>query len=130
MIFFTCIGCCTTSKPPTVTVPSVGGMYPVAIFIVVDFPAPFGPRKPTISPSPIENEMLSTAFWLPYILVRFWMCNDMSGKNTNCDGFWILDPRFLILVQRPGPSIRVSTKEQIVNEFLKRLPNVNFGYLV
>lgn len=32
--------------PSMVTVPSVEAMYPVMIFMVVDFPAPFGPRKP------------------------------------------------------------------------------------
>ena len=34
------------SNPPTETSPAVGGMNPVIIRIVVDFPAPFGPRKP------------------------------------------------------------------------------------
>ena len=31
--------------------PSVGGMYPVRIRMVVVFPAPFGPRNPRISPA-------------------------------------------------------------------------------
>ena len=33
------------SKPPTVTVPAVGGMKPVIMRMVVDLPAPFGPEK-------------------------------------------------------------------------------------
>src|SRR5882672_1092820 len=59
------IGCSTISKPPTLTVPSVGGMKPVIIRMVVDLPAPFGPRKPKTSPRSIENEIPSTARLAP-----------------------------------------------------------------
>ena len=47
--------------PSTVTLPEVGCKMPESILIVVDFPAPFFPIKPTISPSPTENVMSSTA---------------------------------------------------------------------
>ena len=33
-----------------IAVPAVGARKPVIIFIVVDLPAPFGPRKPSTSP--------------------------------------------------------------------------------
>ena len=36
----------TTSKPPTVAVPAVGGSNVVSMWTVVDLPAPLGPRKP------------------------------------------------------------------------------------
>ena len=49
------------SKPPTDTVPAVGGMKPVIMRMVVDLPAPFGPRKPSTSPRSTENETSSTA---------------------------------------------------------------------
>jgi hypothetical protein len=49
------------SKPAISAVPSVGGMKPVRIRIVVVFPAPFGPRKPTTSPFSTLNETSSTA---------------------------------------------------------------------
>ena len=49
------------SYPPMVTVPLVGGVYPVMIFIVVDFPAPLGPRKPRISPCLTEKDNPVTA---------------------------------------------------------------------
>ncbi len=39
-----------TSKPPTRAMPLVAGKYVVRMRIVVDLPAPFGPRKPTNSP--------------------------------------------------------------------------------
>jgi hypothetical protein len=39
-----------------VAVPEVDGMKPVRMRIVVDFPAPLGPRKPTISPLAIEAD--------------------------------------------------------------------------
>ena len=38
--------------------------------MVVVLPAPFGPRKPRISPFSTLNEMPSTAVARPYLLVR------------------------------------------------------------
>ena len=38
------------SWPQTTAVPAVGARKPVIIFIVVDLPAPLGPRKPSTSP--------------------------------------------------------------------------------
>src|SRR5512138_2300905 len=38
------------SNPATVPLPPLGGRMPQSIRMVVDFPAPFGPRKPKISP--------------------------------------------------------------------------------
>src|SRR5437773_7106340 len=58
-------------KPPTVTVPSVGGMNPVIIRIEVDLPAPLGPRKPSTSPRSTENETPSTARFGPNVLTKF-----------------------------------------------------------
>src|SRR5207247_1719766 len=64
------IGGSTISKPPTETLPSVGGMNPVIIRMVVDLPAPFGPRKPNTSPRSIENEIPSTARLAPKALAK------------------------------------------------------------
>ena len=44
-----------------VALPEVGGMKPVRIFMVVDLPAPLGPRKPTILPSGMVKEIASMA---------------------------------------------------------------------
>src|SRR3970282_2129827 len=41
-------------------VPWLGGRYPVTIRIVVVFPAPFGPRKPSTSPAATSNERSET----------------------------------------------------------------------
>src|SRR5690349_3831593 len=41
----------TTSYPATFALPPVGGRRVQSIRTVVDLPAPFGPRKPKISPS-------------------------------------------------------------------------------
>ena len=49
------------SKPSTFTVPLVAGRKPVMMRIVVVFPAPLGPRKPTISPFCAVNETRSMA---------------------------------------------------------------------
>ena len=43
-----------------IDLPGRGLTIPVIIFIVVDFPAPFGPRKPSISPSFTEKLTPST----------------------------------------------------------------------
>jgi len=48
----------------------------VIIFIVVDLPAPLGPRNPTISPLPIEKEIVSTAFYSPKCLDKLLTCID------------------------------------------------------
>ena len=49
------------SWPQTTAVPDVGGMKPVIILIVVDFPAPFGPRKPRTSPFATSKDIPLTA---------------------------------------------------------------------
>src|SRR4029077_6629711 len=59
------------SNPPIVTVPSLGGRYPVIIRILVDLPAPLGPRNPRTSPLATVNVMLSTASFGPKLLVSF-----------------------------------------------------------
>src|SRR5204862_8302050 len=58
------------SKPPTATLPSVGGIKPVIMRIEVDFPAPLGPRKPSTSPRWTENDTPSTARLGPKVLTR------------------------------------------------------------
>src|SRR6266568_9403576 len=59
------------SWPPTDTLPSVGGMKPVIIRMVVDFPAPFGPRNPSTSPRSTENDTPSTARFGPNVFTKF-----------------------------------------------------------
>src|SRR2546427_5930277 len=46
-------------------------MSVVSIFIVLVFPAPFGPRKPKTSARPTSKLMLSTASLFPYLLVSW-----------------------------------------------------------
>ena len=43
--------------------PAEGGMKPVIIRIVVDLPAPLGPRKPRTSPFSTVNETPFTALF-------------------------------------------------------------------
>src|SRR5947199_8063408 len=52
------------------TSPLVGGKMPARMRMVVVLPAPFGPRKPTISPASTRNEMSRTASTAPKVLVR------------------------------------------------------------
>src|SRR5688572_8872089 len=46
-------------------------MKPVTMRMVVDLPAPLGPRKPSTSPRSTVNEMSFTAILFPNALVRF-----------------------------------------------------------
>ena len=53
------------SCPPIFTFPDVGGVNPVITFIVVDFPAPFGPNNPIDSPLEISKLTSITAGYSP-----------------------------------------------------------------
>src|SRR5919197_2445625 len=49
--------------------PESGSRKPVIIFIVVDFPAPLGPRNPSTSPRITFSETPSTALMLPKLFL-------------------------------------------------------------
>src|SRR5512140_2680956 len=70
MFFFTDSGSRATSKPLTVARPSVGASSPQRIRMVVDFPAPLGPRKPKISPAATSSDTWSTATKSPKRFTR------------------------------------------------------------
>jgi signal transduction histidine kinase len=57
--------------PSTVLCPEVGAVSAQSMRIVVDFPAPFGPRNPVTRPGLQSNVMSSTTLREPYRLVRF-----------------------------------------------------------
>ena len=59
-----------TSWPQIRAVPEVGGMKPASMRMVVDLPAPFGPRNPSTSPRATLNDTSSTAMRWPKRLVR------------------------------------------------------------
>jgi hypothetical protein len=44
--------------------------------MVVDFPAPLGPKNPTTSPDGIVNETSFTAIWSPYLLLNLFTSID------------------------------------------------------
>ncbi|MNP26653.1 hypothetical protein D3C76_1195160 [compost metagenome] len=58
------------SKPKMLALPEVGARKPVSIFMVVDLPAPLGPRKPRTSPGATRKDRLSTAVCCAKRLVR------------------------------------------------------------
>src|SRR5260370_39273617 len=70
MLRLTSSGCVATSKPPTLARPEVGGSNPHRMRIVVDLPAPLGPRNPKISPRFTSSETRSTAVKSPKRLTR------------------------------------------------------------
>src|SRR5579863_6744873 len=71
MLRLTSSGCVATSKPPTVARPEVGGSSPHKMRMVVDLPAPLGPRNPKISPRFTSSETRSTAVKSPKRFTRF-----------------------------------------------------------
>src|SRR5579863_8533973 len=60
-------------------VPAVGARKPATIFIVVDLPAPLGPRKPNTSPAGTANDTSSTATSGPNCLTRCTISSIASG---------------------------------------------------
>src|SRR5438874_13580880 len=58
------------SWPQITAVPALGARKPVIIFIVVDLPAPLGPRKPNTWPAGTLNDTSSTATSGPNFLTR------------------------------------------------------------
>jgi len=56
--------------PLTRTVPLVGRSSPAIIRMVVDLPAPFGPRNPVTTPGSTTKLSPSTAVLSPYRLVK------------------------------------------------------------
>src|SRR5437588_4998540 len=65
------MGFSSISNPPTEMAPEVGGMKPVIMRMVVDLPAPLGPRKPSTSPRSTQKETSFTASFGPNALLRF-----------------------------------------------------------
>src|SRR5215468_10272433 len=97
---------------PMVIFPEVGGMKPVTMRMVVDLPAPFGPRKPNTSPRSTVNETSFTASLVPNALVRF-STLIMFPPAVPCDR----GERCLY---------SYSALKYIGTHHFKRLPNANF----
>src|SRR5271165_3943799 len=73
------------SWPQMIAVPEVGATKPVIIFIVVDLPAPLGPRKPKTSPRATANDTSSTALSAPKCLTRCWISSIERTPSVVCD---------------------------------------------
>src|SRR5271167_1580611 len=99
-------GCFTTSNPPTVAFPEVGGSNPHRMRMVVDLPAPFGPRKPKISPGVTSSDTSFTAMKSPNFFTRWSM--------------WTAGPVRLGCMRRLTLAV-VSTNERNKNIFERRL---------
>src|SRR5689334_18056882 len=63
-------GCFRISNPATVPLPALGGRMPHSILMVVDFPAPLGPRKPKTYPRATSRLTSFTATKSPKRRVR------------------------------------------------------------
>src|SRR3984957_4690383 len=82
---FTSTGCVVRSSPRISIRPALGARRPVSILMVVDFPAPLGPRKPKNCPGATRRSMPSTAINSPKRRVRPWVeiVGAASMKNLN-----------------------------------------------
>ncbi len=69
-----------TSIPSTSSRPDVVGETHWIILMAVDLPAPFGPRRPKISPFPMARSIWSTATRSPYFLTRS-LATTTGGMN-------------------------------------------------
>src|SRR3972149_6457565 len=76
MAFLTAFCAFAASKPITFALPLVGLIRVLSILISVVLPAPFGPRRPKVSPSAILNETSLSAARLPYFLTRLEISTD------------------------------------------------------
>src|SRR5947199_2977009 len=66
------------SCPSNSTLPEVASRSPVRQLKKVDFPAPFGPIRPRISPCSSVTEAASTALKLPKAFVTSWASRSMG----------------------------------------------------
>src|SRR6266481_16431 len=90
--------CVATSNPPTVARPEVGASSPHRMRIVVDFPAPLGPRKPKTSPCATSSETLSTATKSPKRFTRF--SRRTAGPVVLGDTFGLVTLGFFLMNER------------------------------
>src|SRR3954452_19727647 len=76
-------------RPWIVAAPEVGRVRPTMMRIEVDFPAPFGPRKPVTRPARAVKLMSSTTVRAPYFLE-----SDSTVIMGNAPGLrWCFDAR-------------------------------------
>src|SRR5215469_11509872 len=89
-----------TSYPATVALPEVGVARVHKILIVVDLPAPFGPRKPNVSPGLTSKSIPRTASISPYRLVSpsTWTAGRLAGDAA---------PGRAVSPARPGAAFAV-----------------------
>src|SRR5579885_3624014 len=74
--------------PPTQAAPAVGRSCPTNILMVVDFPAPLGPRKPKNSPRLTRKLRLFTATFCSNTRVRLTVTTAaVALPDCSCCGF-------------------------------------------
>ena len=76
-----------TSKPAMRAEPPSGSRKPDSIFMVVDLPAPLGPRKPSTSPGRTLREMPSTARNAPKLFLRLVRLDQRHHTHTSYNVF-------------------------------------------
>src|SRR3954464_7741062 len=88
------------------TLPDVGRVRPTTMRIVVDLPAPLGPRKPVTRPGRAWRETRSTVRWPPYALVSSLVVIMRAASWVVLLGRWRQrDCHAVSVVAGPGPHI-------------------------
>src|SRR5664279_3757155 len=86
MFWRTASGFRLTSYPATIARPEVGLSSPHNIRMVVDLPAPLGPRKPNTSPLRTSRSIWSTATKLPKRLTSFSTVTELAAVELAMSG--------------------------------------------
>src|SRR6266481_7435703 len=98
-------------SPSSCTRPDVGASSPVSILMVVDFPAPLGPRNPKNCPAVTHRSILSTAVSAPKRRVSFSVAmaksviyfprvdNSQQTLARRCRSLWHLTPHAIALAR-------------------------------
>src|SRR5437588_8920697 len=112
---FTSGGSPATSNPATIARPPSGLIIPVRILTVVDFPAPFGPRNPRISPGSTRSVKSCRAGRPPYSrrrwfvsIMKVWMVSrsDPEIGPVRCSGYRTLERKPVHLLRSHGGAER------------------------
>src|SRR5689334_5969394 len=115
-------GSASRSAPATVAVPAVGRSSVVSIRSVVVLPAPFGPRKPTISPSATLRSTPRTAS-----TVRLRLVNVRVSPSASM--IVIVISRFLVVGGRGRP-VPGSPRRGAAGQRAGRQPGQDLGEFV
>src|ERR1039458_7930105 len=131
MLRRTAFGRSATSKPAIVTCPAGEWASVHSMLIVVDVPAPFGPRNANTSPSRTSKLMLSTAVNSPNRLVRSRTSITLrvgeSATSGPASAVSVLAMYRCSLLHGPGSSVLRADSVSVLSGTWERTTRVDHG---